>query len=543
MKDGTPTASADASPNLARDIGPLGMLFTGLTGIIGSGWLFASLYAAQIAGPAAILSWLIGCALALALAIIYAELGALIPSAGALARIPYVAFGRLGGFVSGWLIWLAYVAMVSIEVTAVLEYAGNYLPWLTIARGEERILSLRGIGVAAVLIAIFTVINIAGVKWMARSNIAITLWKIVVPLLVPVVLIIYGFQIENFTDYGGFAPYGINGVFAAVSSSGIIFSFVGFRSVIDLAGEARNPARTVPFALIGSVVICLVIYLLLQVAFIGAVPAEHLADGWAGVVESFVAGPFAGLAVLLGLQWAALLIYIDAIVSPGGCGLAYVGSSARINYSMAKTDMFPAFFARLNRFRVPAWSIVFNSVIGIIILAPLPGWPQLAGFISSAAMLSLAVGPVAVVLLRRHAPDYVRPFRIPFATAFSALGFVFVGFIVYWSGWDTNWKIMLVAAMGLGYYVIRDAIRGGGSEPLYLSHVLWLIAYYAGLAVISWLGRFGGGLGLIPSGVDMLLVSVLSLAMFWAALRHPLPKDVMRRLLDETDAQRIERQA
>jgi len=87
------------SPKLVRRIGSWGMLMTGLTGIIGSGWLFASLYAVQIAGPAAILSWIIGCILALALAIIYAELGAMIPEAGALARVPHVALGPLGGFV------------------------------------------------------------------------------------------------------------------------------------------------------------------------------------------------------------------------------------------------------------------------------------------------------------------------------------------------------------------------------------------------------------------------------------------------------------
>ncbi len=255
------------------------MLLTGLTGIIGSGWLFAALFAAQLAGPAAIVSWFIGCLLAITLAIIYAELGAMIPEAGALSRVPYVALGPLGGFVSGWLCWVAYVATVSIEVSAILQYAGNYLPWLTAVRDDDSVLTAAGIAVAAALIAVFTVVNLAGVRWLIRSNVTITIWKLVIPVLVPAVIIIVGFRPENFTEFGGFAPYGVNGILAAVSSGGIIFSFIGFRAVLDLAGEARNPARNVPLALVGSVLICLLIYVLLQVAFIGGVPPEHLANG------------------------------------------------------------------------------------------------------------------------------------------------------------------------------------------------------------------------------------------------------------------------
>lgn len=539
MSDATAGLADTGERNLARHIGSWGMLLTGLTGIIGSGWLFASLYAVQIAGPAAIISWLIGCLLALTLAIIYAELGAMIPEAGALARIPHVALGPLGGFMSGWLCWVAYVAMVSIEVTAVIEYAGNYATWLTVAQGQDRVLTAGGIAVAAVLIAVFTVINIAGVKWMVRSNIVITIWKVAVPLLVAVVLITVGFQAENFTAYGGFAPYGINGILGAVSSGGIIFSFVGFRAVIDLAGEARRPSRTVPLALVGSVVVCLVIYLLLQVALIGAVPEEHLTDGWSGVVENFAAGPFAGLALMLGLQWMAILIFADAIISPGGTALAYVGSSGRINYSMAKTGLFPAFFARLNRFQVPAWAIVVNSAIGVVILAPLPGWPQLAGFVSSAAVLSLAIGPVALIALRQQAPDYERPFKVPYARPFAALAFVFVGFIVYWSGWDTNWKILLIAAVGLGYFLIRNALRED-SEPLHFASASWLIIYYAAMAVISYLGSFGGGLDVLPEMIDSALIIVVSLAIFYFALARQLPADVARDYIATTQARRME---
>jgi amino acid transporter len=346
-----------------------------------------------------------------------------------------------------------------------------------------------------------------------------------------------GFRPENFTAHGGFAPYGIGGILGAVSSGGIVFCFVGFRAVIDLAGEARNPARSVPLSLVGSVVICLVIYVLLQIAFIGTVPPEHLQNGWSGIVENFAAGPFAGLAVIVGLQWLAMLVFADAVISPGGTALAYVGTSGRINYAMGLAGLFPGFFVRLNRFRVPARAMIVNSLIGVLILAPLPGWPQLAGFISSSAVLSLAIGPVALVVLRRQAPDYERPFKVPFAHAFSATAFVFVGFIVYWSGWDTNWKILLIAAAGTAAFIVWH-VRRDGVRSLHIGSVAWLFLYFAFLAAVSWLGNFGNGLGLIPSGYDAAIIVVLSLVLFRLAQSTAFPVEEARRLIAETDARR-----
>jgi amino acid transporter len=523
-------APAAGQSRLDRHIGPWGLLLTGVTGIIGSGWLFASLYAAQIAGPAAVISWLIASAVVLTLAFIYAELGGMIPAAGALARIPYIALGPIGGFIGGWLCWIAYVAVVSIEVTAVLSYASNYFPALVETSAGAKILSPRGMVIAAALIAILTAINIAGVKWLVRSTVLIAVWKLAVPTLVAVMLIFAGFQAANFTDFGGFAPHGVSGILGAVSSGGVILSLIGFRAVIDLAGEARNPSRDVPLAVVGSVVICLVVYVLLQVAFIGAVPPEHLSGGWSGLVENFAAGPFAGLAALLGLQYLAMLVYLDAIVSPGGTALAYVGTSGRLNYSMAELRLFPSLFMRLNRFRVPAVAMIVNSALGIFILAPLPGWPQLAGFISSAAVLSLAIGPIALVALRHGAPDHHRPFRLRGAIPVCAVAFAFVGFIVYWSGWETNWKILVILLIGLVYLLVR-ASQGKIGEPLYVAHAWWLAVYFAAMGAISWLGNFGGGLGVIPAGVDMLVIAAVSLAVFSVAIRAELPPGVVGRLI------------
>ncbi len=520
------TPTHDAGATLNRQMGPVAMLFTGLS-IIGSGWLFAALYTAQLAGPAGVISWLIGGAVTIAIALVYAELSGMLPVAGALARIPYLSFGPVGGFMAGWLCWIAFVATAPLEAIAVLDYASNYLPWLTINEHGERILTPPGVAAAIVMLAVFTGINLLGVKYFARANTTITFWKLTIPLAAAVLLIVFGFRWENVYEHGGFAPYGITGIFSAVSSGGIMFAYYGFRSVVDMAGEAKNPQRDVPMAIIGTVVFCIVLYVLLQIAFIGAIPPSHLEKGWAAITETAPGGPFAAFAAILGLQWLAILLYADAIVSPGGTGFSFVASTARLNYAMAKAGQVPSVFARLNRFQVPAWSLVFNFLVGIVVVLPLPGWNQLVEFISTAAVLSFAFGPIALLVMRLQQPDRPRPFRVPAATAFSATAFVLAGFIVYWTGWETNWKILLIALAGLGVMTVLRFTDHGHGAPLQLKATAWLWPYYAGLALMSYLGNYDGGLGVVPDGLDMAILTVFSLAIFWLAVRLRLSPDII----------------
>ncbi len=519
--------SSSHARRLNRSIGPVGLLFTGVAGIIGSGWLFASLYAAQIAGPAAVISWLIGGVIALALALTYAELGGMLPVAGALARIPDFSHGSLTSFVAGWLCWIAYVATSPIEVTAVLDYASNYLPSLTMTEHGERVLSNHGILVATGLMLLFTAVNLLGVRWLVRANTTITYWKLAVPFAVPLVLIAVEFRSENFYQMGGFGPDGIAGIFGAVSSGGVMFSLIGFRAALDMAGEARNPQRDVPLALIGAVGISLFIYILLQVAFIGVIPPDHLANGWHQISEKVPGGPFAGFATALGLTWLAMALYVDAVISPSGTGLAFTRATARINYAMSRNKQFPTVFERLNRSNVPVWSLLFNLAVGMIMFLPFPGWAELVGFISSAMILSLAFGPVALAALRYQVPDLERPFRVPVPIVYSAICFVLAGYVVYWTGWETNWKVLLAALVGLIFLALGRG-SGKGREPLDFRESAWVWPYLLGIGLISYTGNYGHGLGILAHGVDLIVMALFSLVIFVFALRLRLPYQQVR---------------
>jgi amino acid transporter len=254
---------------LQRSIGIVGLTFIAVGGIIGSGILFAPLLAAQQAGPAALVAWLIGGVAALLLALSFAEVCAMLPVAGGLARLPYLSHGDLVSAAMGWTAWAGYCASIPVETEVVLRYAATQLTWLADSQSQ---LSPYGVGCGLAIMVVLVTINAFGVSLFARVNATLTWVKVGIPVLVAVLFLADRFQVSNFTAAGGFAPMGIEGILAAVSTGGVIFAFVGFRNVVELAGETRNPRVTLPVALGLSILICLGVYLLVQIAFIGARP-------------------------------------------------------------------------------------------------------------------------------------------------------------------------------------------------------------------------------------------------------------------------------
>lgn len=517
------TVSApEGGPRLRRDVGRVGLLFTSVGSIIGSGWLFGALNAAKQAGPAAVVSWALGGVMILLIALVYAELGTMFPVSGGVVRFPHFAFGSFASYTAGWITWLAAASVAPIEVEAALQYATNYLPWLTHSEGGVPVLQPAGYGVATLLMAVFCVVNFYGVRWFARANTVIVWWKLVIISLVVITFLVASFHGSHFHAFGGFTPNGWHGVFSSIATAGIVFSYLGFRQGIELAGESRNPSRNVPLAVVGSVLLTGVIYVLLQVAFIGAVPSASLTKGWSNL--SFVGefGPLAGVATLLGLGWLATLLYIDAIISPGDTGLIYTTSTARISYAMGRNENAPRALSRLSATGVPWVSILLAFVVGLAFFLPFPGWQKLVGFITSATVLSFGSGPIVLAAMRREMPEARRPFRLPASDVVAFGAFWSSNLIVYWTGWDTNWK--LFAAIALGYLLlIAHKATGGHPQPFDWKAGSWVWPWLIGLAVISYLGNYGGGRDLYGFGGGFAATFVLSLVVFVWGVQTRLP--------------------
>jgi amino acid transporter len=505
--------------HLEKSLGALPLLAISTGAIIGSAWMFAPMFVAQIAGPGAVFSWVIAIAIAMVLALVYAELGAAFPVAGGLARFSYFSHGNLTGFVSAIACWLGYVAIAPIEVQAMLRYLAVEWPWLLATDGSG---SLSGLGMLAAtgLLLGMTAINLMGVSWFAESNKIVTLWKVVIPVSIPILLMTRGFDSTNFTDHGGFMPAGWSGVFAGVSTGGALFAMLGFRVAIEMAGEARNPQRDIPIALIGSVLLTGGIYILVQVGFLGAIPKSGLADGWSKLSSDVASGPFVELAAAAGLAWLAKVIFIDSLVSPGGCGLVVSGASARLSLAMSHNGQLPNAFARLNRKGVPAFALGVNFVVGLVFFAPSQTWQSVVSFLSSIQIISLAFGPLALLALRRSAPDVPRGFRLPAAGLVAPVAFVAANVIVYWCGWETNRVCFgLLAALGVLFAAIHRFRRA--EAALDAEGLRWLLPWMASMVAISWLGNFGGGEAVIPPGWDLAAIALMSLVVVRIAMVSP----------------------
>jgi len=519
--------------HMKREIGLIGLTFVAISGMIGSGWLFAPLQASQYAGPASLISWGIGAVAMLLLAVTFAEISAMLPVPGGIARVPQFSHGNVVSMAMGWSAWVGYNTTAPIEVEAMLHYLAPHADWLYVGEGTGT-LSGWGIAICTGLLLVFTLINAAGVKFFAYLNSTLTWAKIGIPLLLAGVIIVTIFDSGNFTSEttGGFAPYGVQGILAAVSSGGVIFAFIGFRHAIDMAGETKNPKFTIPAALLLAVGIAFLLYTLLQTAFIGAVQPDQVANGWKNLSLGHQLGPMAAIASAIGMLWLVSLLNVGAVASTFAAGLVSSGSNGRLALALAQNGFFSRFFMQISSRGVPLYALLLNFVVSSLFFILMP-FNEVVALNGAAIVLSFIVGPIAVVALRQLLPDHPRSFKVPAVKLTAGAAFVVATLVVYWSGWDTIWRLGLALLVGFVWFAIGRWGMGRKHAALDLAEAVWLIPYLIGVAVISYLGHFGNGIGVIPFGWDQALLTALAIAVFWYAQRCKLSKDKFDRYMEE----------
>ena len=493
-----------------KQLSLMDLTFIGLGAIFGSGWLFAASHVSAIAGPAGIFSWLLGGFSVLLLGIVYCELGAALPRAGGVVRYPVYSHGPLLGYLMGFITLIAFSSLVAIEVVAARQYAAAWFPELTKAGSSNP--TILGWLLQFALLCLFFMLNYRSVKTFATANNLVSVFKFIVPLLVIGVLFTF-FKPDNLHSQG-FAPFGLSGVEMAVSAGGIIFAYLGLTPIISVASEVKNPQRTIPIALILSVLLSTAIYVLLQIAFIGSVPIEMLANGWAGVTKE-LALPYRDIALALGVGWLAYLVVADAVISPSGCGNIYMNATPRVIYGWAQTGTFFKIFTRIDeKSGIPRPALWLTFALSVFWTLPFPSWEALINVVSAALVLSYAVAPVSVAALRRNAPDMPRPFRVKWMSVLGPLSFIIASLIVYWSGWNTvSWLLGLQILMFVVYLLCgRYVPTGHLSLGQQVRSSAWLIGFYITTIVLSKLGSFGG-LGILSHPFDTLIVAAFAMAL------------------------------
>jgi amino acid transporter len=533
----TPTAPSDVG--LKREMGLIGATWASETSIIGSGWLFGALFAAQAAGPIALLGWVIGGIAVIFLALVHAELGGMYPVSGGTARFPHLAYGSVAGISFGFFSWVQAITVAPIECFAVMQYGSYYWHGLfdATANGGKGNVTGLGFAMTVVLLVIFTALNFLAMKTFSKVNSGITWWKVAIPVIT-IIILLFKFHGGNFSSHG-FNSYGWKALFAAIPSAGIVFAYLGFEQADQLAAEIKNPQKNLPRAILLATFIGIIIYCMLQVAFIGAMPSSQIAHGWAKISNpDILAGPFAGLAGIVGLSALAVVLRIDAFVSPFGTGLMYQTSSSRVGYGLGRNRYFPQVMTKVDKNGIPWVALIVAFVAGLFFLLPFPSWHSLVSLVTGASVLMYAGAPLAMGAFRRQVPEADRPYRVPAGGVIAPLAFIIANMLIYWSGFETVWKLGLVIV--IGYVLIAICMAFDENRPpLDWKSAQWLPFYLIGIGIISWQGQYSGGAvaaplntNHIPFWWDMLVVAAFSLVIYYWAMATRLPKAEMLNLVE-----------
>ncbi len=436
------------SHQLKRTLGPLNLVFLGIGCIIGAGiYVMTGNAAANYAGPSVLLSFIIAGAACAFAGLCYAELASTMPVAGSAYTYSYATMGELVAWIMGWLLVLEYgVAAATVAVgwsgyvTSFLrdfgvlippEFAKSMVQSAADANGHL-IFSLSSnfnlVALAGILMV--TGLLVLGVSESAAVNNVIVFIK--VGVLLAFIVIGAGFIVpENWVPFippnqGGFT-YGVQGIFRAASV--IFFAYVGFEAVSTAAAESKNPSRDVPIGILGSLLVCTIIYMLVSAVLTGVVSYKDL-----GVPE-----PIAVAVDRMGMPWFSFLIKVGAVAGLSSVMLILTYGQTRVFYSMARDGLLPKAFAVIHpKFRTP-W--IGTIVLGVLIAVASSLLPItiLGDLVSLGTAFAFGIVCLTVMYLRTTRKDLHRPFRVPLGGAYVSakarivisLALAFVGLAVF----------------------------------------------------------------------------------------------------------------
>ena len=520
-----------AQGKLRKEAGLVGLLFAGVSSMIGSGWLLGPMHAAKDAGPLSIGSWAIAALVVGLIALVYAELGPLFTRSGGLMYMSLITHGRLVGRIWSWILFLAYVSIAPVEAMAVVTYANSYLPGMV--HPHTDLLTGVGVVVSVIVLGLLTVLNFLVLRLILLLNTVATWIKVCAPIGTIIVLLIFSYHPTNLTVPAHASGNAMH-MLTAISTAGVFFSLFGFTQAIQLAGETANPSRNIPVAVIGTIIIGAVIFVLVQYAFVAAVPPAILThDGWSGLNFSGISGPMAGLAITIGASFWAYALFADAIISPTFCGYIWTTATSRMLMAISDEKLGPRQLTRINRHGVPWVALIATFVIGLLFFFPFPSWQKLVDYASSATVLSYGLGCIVLLQMRRVMPQVRRPFRLWWAWFIAPLAFIASNFVMFWAGFAVVNFLFSLLLGALVVYLIYRALKPGVKDPLDCRHALWLMPYFGGMWILSRVGPASmGGNGLLNIYWDMLAVAVLSVSILYIALHSSVTAERSRKYYD-----------
>ncbi len=456
--------ASEESHELHRALGPWQLVSLGIGAIIGAGiFVITGHAAAAYAGPGVVISFVVAGTGCLFAGLCYAEFASMIPVAGSAYTYTYATMGKFLAWIIGWNLVLEYMAAAS---TVAVGWSGYFVELLSqmgvtiptqfssapIAMTTFRDVTLTGSFVnvpAMAVVAMASTMLVVGIRASARFNAAM----VAIKLFVVVLVIGFGLPLIKWTNLTPFIPpnmgtwgqFGWSGVFRATGV--IFFAYIGFDAVSVAAQEARNPQRDMPIGILGSLILCTILYILMSFVMTGLAPYMTLNVPHPVFVAINAAGPQ--------LAWLGVLVNVGAVVGLASVVLVLLLGQSRIFYAMSRDGLIPPVYSRIHpQFRTPWLGTIVTGTIAAILAAIVP-LGILGELVSIGTLLAFVIVCVSTLVLRRRAPEAVRPFRTPAVWLVAPLGIAMCLFMMAFLPIDTWLRLVVWTIIGLlifGFY-------------------------------------------------------------------------------------------
>jgi APA family basic amino acid/polyamine antiporter len=463
-------AGATGEGTLRRTLGPWALIALGIGAIIGAGLFVRTAAAiADRAGPSVVLAFVvagIGCALA---GLCYAEFASMIPVAGSAYTYSYATMGELVAWIIGWDLVLEYAVGAATVAIAWSEYLNRVLEWFGLRIPYQWSHSpfevMPGTDVAGimnipavVILGLLSLLLIRGTKESAQVNGVIVVIKVAIVLMV----IAIGWGFINPANHTPFIPeattyvtpqgvtHNYGGLMGILGAAGVVFfAYIGFDAVSTAAQEAKNPHRDMPIGILGSLVICTVLYVLFAYVLSGVATVDDFRSTGREASVAFAISKY-----MAGYEWLSRAVTVAILAGFSSVILVLLLGQSRVFYSMSKDGLVPRVFSQIHPvYRTPYKSNIVFFIFTAAFAAFVPG--DIVGEMTSIGTLfAFMLVCAGVWLMRRRRPDIRRGFTVPLLSFVAPAGIVVCGAMIYGLGW-TNWmRLAGWLAIGLVIYFV-----------------------------------------------------------------------------------------
>lgn len=436
-------AGASGDRALKKVLGPVELVFLGIGAVIGTGiFVLPGVAAANYAGPALILSFIVSGLTCVFASLCYAELASMIPIAGSAYTFGYVGLGEIWGWIIGWDLALEY--MIGLSTVAV-GWSG-YLVTLLGSFGihfPAAICNPFGqnggiINLPAVLIVfVMMLLLIRGITESVKLNNFLVILKLGVIILF-IILAVGHIKPANWNP---FFPYGVGGVFKGAAV--IFFAYVGFDAVSCAAEECKNPQRDLPIGLVGSLIVCTVLYILVAATLTGVLPY---------LVYKTTAAPVAYALLQVGITWGSALVSVGAVCGLTSALLVTMYGCTRILFALSRDGLLPQVFSTVHpKYRTPVNSTILVAIISMCFSGVLPVM-RLAEMANMGTLIAFIIVSASAIVLRKRRPDIERPFRCPAVPIIPSIAMMFCFYLIWELPHFTKVVFAIWIAIGIVIY-------------------------------------------------------------------------------------------